>query len=348
MINTEINKVIGAPIGVGNHPFGIAITPDGRYAYVADNGPSGVGGPEGVSVIDTQTNQVIGPVIAAGSGPDAIAITPDGKRVYVVDGSSSKVTTIDPLTNQVVGAALEVGEGAEGIAITPDGKRAYVTGYLPDNVSVIDTSLSSVIATVPVGTSPTGVAVVPDQPPKASFTVPLARPGVPVPLNASASSDTDGSIAQYAWSFGDGQAATSTGPQLSHAYERPGAYKVTLTLTDDEGCSTAFLFTGQTAFCDGSLSAAQTQAVQVAYPGIRVHCPGDAGRRGCRFSLEAVAKPHGKVESAVTAVKLRSAGSRIVSLKPKQAFAAGFVLGHRVIVRERVEIADRGAPATRS
>lgn len=47
------------------------------------------------------------------------------------------------------------------IAITPDGLRAYVTNQGPDTVSVIDTANNTIVATLPVGTNPTGIAITP-------------------------------------------------------------------------------------------------------------------------------------------------------------------------------------------
>lgn len=52
-------------------------------------------------------------------------------------------------------------------------------------------------------------------------------------FNASGSSDLDGTITGYAWSFGDG--TTAAGVAASHAYKKSGAYVVTLTVTDDRG-----------------------------------------------------------------------------------------------------------------
>jgi YVTN family beta-propeller protein len=46
--------------------------------------------------------------------------------------------------------------------VTPDGSKVYVTNVNSNTVSVIDTATNTVIATIPVGTTPQGVAVTPD------------------------------------------------------------------------------------------------------------------------------------------------------------------------------------------
>jgi PKD repeat protein len=66
-----------------------------------------------------------------------------------------------------------------------------------------------------------------------SFAPTAARTGSAVAFNAAASSDADGSIASYAWSFGDGGAATGVAPE--HVFTAPGSYAVTLTVTDSDG-----------------------------------------------------------------------------------------------------------------
>jgi chitodextrinase len=47
--------------------------------------------------------------------------------------------------------------------------------------------------------------------------------------------DSDGSIASYAWAWGDGE--TSTGAIASHTYAAGGLYPVTLTVSDDDGAT---------------------------------------------------------------------------------------------------------------
>ena len=60
----------------------------------------------------------------------------------------------------------------------------------------------------------------------ASGTAPLA-----VQFSAAGSTDPDGTIVSYLWSFGDG--TSGTGPMPLHIYRSPWAYRVSLTVIDD-------------------------------------------------------------------------------------------------------------------
>jgi PKD repeat protein len=107
------------------------------------------------------------------------------------------------------------------------------------------------------------VMIAPDQGPVASFTHTAARAGVPSQFNGSASHDSDGTVARYDWNFGRRGPANNAGPNLAHVFARPGVYTVTLTVTDDSGCSTSFVFTGVTAYCNGGPAARRSQSVTV-------------------------------------------------------------------------------------
>lgn len=99
-----------------------------------------------------------------------------------------------------------------------------------------------------------GSASFPNQLPTASAT--SSCTDLTCSFDASASTDPDGTIASYAWTFGDGTTGTTATP--SHAYAKSGTYPVTLTVTDDRG--------GQSQPWTGSVTV-QSTASQVAFVG---------------------------------------------------------------------------------
>ncbi len=68
-------------------------------------------------------------------------------------------------------------------------------------------------------------------PPTAAFTASCG--GLSCTVDAGASTDPDGSIASYAWNFGDG--TNGTGATATHTYGAAGTYTITLTVTDNRG-----------------------------------------------------------------------------------------------------------------
>ncbi|MFD1513077.1 PHB depolymerase family esterase [Halomarina rubra] len=69
----------------------------------------------------------------------------------------------------------------------------------------------------------------------ASASPTTAAVGESVSFDASGSSDSDGSVASYDWTFGDGASATGATP--THAYGSAGSYTATVTVTDDAGAT---------------------------------------------------------------------------------------------------------------
>lgn len=108
-----------------------------------------------------------------------------------------------------------------------------VDGYYDVTLTVTDDDgeTNTVTKRVTVGSPPPP----PDNvPPTAGFT--HAASGLAATFTSTAT-DADGSITQHAWDFGDGQSSAQTHP--SHTYAAAGTYRVTLTVTDDDGASTS-------------------------------------------------------------------------------------------------------------
>jgi YVTN family beta-propeller protein len=138
VIDTESKAVIDT-IPVKENPSEIAVTPDGKEAYV--------GVISAISVIDTKSKKVVA-TISMKESSYAIAITPDGSYAYVA--CHGNVSIIDTKTHALV-KTIAVGNYNLAIAISPDGSQAYVS-YL-GRVSVIDTQCQAVVQTMTIGES---------------------------------------------------------------------------------------------------------------------------------------------------------------------------------------------------
>ncbi len=335
VIGTATNAVVGSLSGAAfSNPVGIAVTPDGSRVYIAQSSGAGT-----VLAFDAGTNQML-PGLTGFQEPEWVSIAPDGIRAYVTDDQTNMLSAFDTRTNSLLGAATFSGEPGPAVA-TPDGKRVYVA-VAGSGVFVVDAQSNAVVAGPIAGTK--GVeqlAIVPNQPPATSFSTLRARPGVPVAFNASTSKDSDGTVATYSWDFGDRKTTSVATPRTNHVYPRPGKYRVALTLTDNEGCSTALVFTGQTASCNGSAVASKTEVIKVAYPGVQVRCPRSAKPGGCKLKLRVVSKrgKKAKAQTAVARAKLKAGGSTIVSLKPRKAFRRKLARARSVLV-ERTQTID--------
>jgi WD40 repeat protein len=197
--DSSTGKEVGTPVQVGEVPFSIAITPNGRraivlellnksarvietgsrtalkpiplgamgqYVAVAPDGKSAYitapGDPEMI-VINPETASLVKsfPVESGGAGLGEVAFAPDGTYAYVAT-SAETLLRVEVATQKVVGGPIAVGGGTSSIAFAPDGSTAYVTVNGVKGVRVIDTALGEIVKTIPTATEPSQVAVGPD------------------------------------------------------------------------------------------------------------------------------------------------------------------------------------------
>ncbi|MGO9780945.1 MAG: putative Ig domain-containing protein [Streptosporangiaceae bacterium] len=235
----------GPPIPAGDLPISMAITPDGKTAYVA-NFSSGT-----VTPIATATNTA-GPPIRTGSNPFDIAITPDGKTAYVANGTvPGTVTPIATATN-TAGPPIRTGDDPSDIAITPDGKTAYVVNGESDTVTPIATATNTAGPPIPVGNDPGDIAITPAAgargPAFTSRSATTAAFGVAFTFTVASAGDPAPSItgtgrlpSGVRFAAGRGGTATISGTPAKAA---AGVYRLTLTARNKYGTATqAFTLT---------------------------------------------------------------------------------------------------------
>jgi YVTN family beta-propeller protein len=102
VISPAANRVTRT-IPVGQLPWQMALTSDGKTLYVAD------GDSDAVSVINTATNAVTNTIAVSGD-PVSVALTPDDSRLWVGGLTSGNVSVIDTSDDTIVGA-FAVGYG---------------------------------------------------------------------------------------------------------------------------------------------------------------------------------------------------------------------------------------------
>jgi YVTN family beta-propeller protein len=163
----------GKPIEVSGEPVAMAITPDGKTAYVASGATNSGAEPtlaQTMTAIDLTTNTPGKPIDLQWSA-DAIVITPDGKTAYLINGFPSRTLTAVDLTTNTPGKSITLRGEPVAIAMARDGK-AYVctvttTGTPSDSRTVyefmsLDLATGALGKPVKLSGQPGAVAIAPD------------------------------------------------------------------------------------------------------------------------------------------------------------------------------------------
>lgn len=169
--------------------------------------------------VGSSTTQVPAPTVAVASSGSTVV------SYWANESAGNAGWTLPGLVAQ---RASSLGSGA-----------GQITAAAGDTSPVAPGTWPGATATSPVasGKAPSwSVVLAPDGPnaaPTASFT--SSCTGLVCSFDASASSDSDGTIAAYDWDFGDGQ--TATGATASHTFAAQGTYPITLTVTDNDAAT---------------------------------------------------------------------------------------------------------------
>lgn len=132
-------------IEVGVAPVGVAVSPDGKYVYVANlthNGNFGT-----VSTIDAASSSVIR-TTPVGRQPRSIAVAPNGKHVYVGNNEDATLSVMHASDGSIV-ATVVLHNSPEGVTVSPYDRAAYVA--VTDGVAIVSSATHQVVANVNLG-----------------------------------------------------------------------------------------------------------------------------------------------------------------------------------------------------
>ncbi|MDE1178023.1 MAG: beta-propeller fold lactonase family protein [Edaphobacter sp.] len=154
VIDVEAKKVVATiPVGgVTGHE--LAVSPDGKRAFVPIYGNAGVGraGTDGteISVIDLASKKIVGKVeFPHGVRPHCAVFGSNG-MLYVTTELDKTVSIIDPKTLKVVGAVPTGQEQSHMFVLSHDGKRGYTANVGPGTVSVLDIPAKKTVTVIPI------------------------------------------------------------------------------------------------------------------------------------------------------------------------------------------------------
>jgi YVTN family beta-propeller protein len=138
----------------GAMPQDVKLSPDGRVFYVADM-MSG-----GLWVIDASTAQV-GTFIPTGRGAHGLYPSRDARFLYISNRGEGTVSVLSFATRALVDRWTIPGGSPDMGGVSADGHTLWLTGRYSSEVYAIDTSSGRLVARIPVGAGPHGLAVWP-------------------------------------------------------------------------------------------------------------------------------------------------------------------------------------------
>ena len=147
VISVETQKTVKT-IKIGRYPRGIAVSSDGKTAYVAEMGGNRI------HVVNLEDFSVS--YIPIGSNPRAIVLSPDNSMMYVTMNLSGKVASWNLSTNKA-GKTVKTGKAARSLAISDDGSALFVVNFVSDTVSKVRTSDMKTVQTLKVCNEPIGI-----------------------------------------------------------------------------------------------------------------------------------------------------------------------------------------------
>ena len=144
-----------AELTPGVHGHEIAVSPDGRTAYMPIYGSSGVGKPgidgHEMLFIDIPSRKILSHLdFGHPVRPHLPVLDPASGLLYVTTELDNSVTIVDPKTRKIVGAVPTGQAQSHMLALSHDGRLGYTANVGPGTVSVLDIPGRKTITVIPI------------------------------------------------------------------------------------------------------------------------------------------------------------------------------------------------------
>lgn len=175
--NGRVIAPYGNTVRVAPHPYGLALSPDGKIVITANSGTR----PFSISILEDLKGEVKIRQIPEGAENDeglleavfmGLAITPDNQAVYVAGGTANKIFKFDIRTGTKLDSIdctyqQRNGRPSSGyigdMTMSNNGQRLYAVDQIGFRLLIIDTEQNKIIQRVPTGRYPFGVCLSKDQ-----------------------------------------------------------------------------------------------------------------------------------------------------------------------------------------
>lgn len=172
--NGRIIRPLGITHQIAPHPYGLALSHDGRTAITSNSGTI----PFSISILRQVTSSEIDiQQVPEGAKNDeglleavfmGVAFTPDDSLVYIGGGQSNKIFIMEVSTGKKVGE-ISCGVNANDhgyigdLRLTRDGKTLYAVDQIGFTLLKVDTKTKKVVHRIAVGRYPFGLVFSPDE-----------------------------------------------------------------------------------------------------------------------------------------------------------------------------------------
>ncbi|TDI32608.1 MAG: redoxin domain-containing protein [Acidobacteria bacterium] len=120
----------------------LAVTPDGRRAFVANIGSGSV------TVLDLDAGKLLAN-IPTGEGAEGIDITPDGRQVWITNRAADTITVLDAASLAIL-ETIPSSSFPIRARVTPDGRSVLVSHARSGDVAVFDAATRKEVRRIPM------------------------------------------------------------------------------------------------------------------------------------------------------------------------------------------------------